>query len=83
MNTTLSRALGIRACLLFHLTARGPITSLERWAHDNDWTPWRVRRHAHTLQKQGYISLAPVRGPGSPYRVTPSPELICLEEDVT
>lgn len=56
--------------LLLRSLERGPILSLDRWAIDNQLTPWYVRQHARQAERDGLVKLQRQWGtPGQPYLV--------------
>ena len=65
---TVSR--GVMECLVNHVRAYGPITSLDAWAHEWMLDPRHVRSCAHRAAQSGLLKLTRLEGaPGRPYRV--------------
>ena len=61
---------GVMECLVNHIKAYGPITSLDAWAHDWEITSHYVNRCAHLAAHRGLLKLTRQEGaPGRPYKV--------------
>ena len=82
MPVILSRSMGIAGSLIFDLARNGPILSIDRWALDHGWTPWKVNRHVHELNARGVVQLRRHIGkPGRPYEVIINPKMLTISEE--
>jgi hypothetical protein len=62
---------GLEACLIRYVQTYGHITSLDRWAHEWNVSPWWVRQCAHNAARKGLLKLTRLHDvSGRPYRVT-------------
>jgi hypothetical protein len=61
----------VEKILLTQIHDRGEIISLDRWAHENEFTPWWARHCAHSAAQKGLIKLTRLSNkPGRPYRAS-------------
>jgi len=57
--------------LVFYIELFGSITSLDRWAHDQGFSPNNVRECAHKAANKGLVRLDRLENvQGKPYRVS-------------
>jgi hypothetical protein len=64
-------AMGFEKALLYYVRTVGPITSLDRFAHNQGVDPRTVRRCAHSAADKGLVKMTRLKNlSGRPYRVS-------------